>query len=47
MQAAADWLVIVVQMPLEDPAARTAFFDALRTVSSGSDYRRVMERVAR
>jgi hypothetical protein len=21
MQAAADWLVIVVQMPLEDPAA--------------------------
>jgi hypothetical protein len=32
---------------LDEPATRTAFFDALKTVASSSDYRRVMELVTR
>jgi hypothetical protein len=42
-------LLAVAQFPraLQEPSVRDAFFATLRTVSSGTDYRRVMEAVVR
>jgi len=38
-------LAVAGRPELKEPAVRTRFFDVLKTVSSSSDYRRVMESV--